>query len=159
MIYVFTELSDRYDFLLVVAGHGAKEYEDYLKSISSKLLSKDQIRFIGYIRKQKLLDYHNASDFFIATSKQEGIPCSVVEAFACGSLVICTKTGNTAELMKQYNCGLLLDIYDYKQWREKIEEILQGKLKVKPMDREIAKKHYDWSIISRKFINLYRELI
>ena len=158
LISVFTELSDKYNFLLIIAGHGTKEYENYLKKLSSKLLRKDQIKFTGYIRDKNLINYYNACDFFITVSKQEGGPISAVQAFACKVPVISTKTGNAAELMQQYNCGCLLDIYDHNQWRETLEEIFQRKLEIKPMDREIAKQHYDWPNIAQKFIDIYHEL-
>ena len=158
LIFVLTELSDRYDFLLIIAGHGTKTYEDYLKCIASNLSKKNKIKFVGYIQGEKFRSYFNASDFFILASTDEGASVSVMNAFACEVPVISTKTGNTAELMEKYDCGYLLDIHDYKKWRDVLEGILKGKLEIKPMDREIVKKHYDWSNIAQKLLNIYNEM-
>jgi len=81
-----------------------------------------------------------------------------MQAFACEVPVICTKTGNTAELLSQYNAGCLLEIDDYKEWEKKFEAILNNKLKVYPLNRFVAQQHYDWPNIARKFINIYDEL-
>lgn len=158
VISVFSDLSNRYDFLLLIAGHGPKRYEDYLEDISLDLLRKNKIRFVGFLSGEKFRSYYNASDFFISASTSEGASVAVMNAFACEVPVISTKTGHTAELMEQYNCGCLLDIYDYKMWKNNIEEIMKGKKMVRPMDREIAKKHYDWPNIARKFADIYVSL-
>ena len=158
IICVFTNLSDHYDFLLVIAGHGTEKHEAYLERLSMDLTKKDKLRFVGYVTGDKLLNYYNACDFFLSVSKQEGGPVSVMKAFACEVPVISTKTGNIAEVMKLYNCGCLLDIHDYKMWESVLSEILQDKRRVKPMIREVAKKYYHWPNLARKYLDIYRKV-
>ncbi len=159
VISVFTELSNKYDFLLIIAGHGTRDYENYLHAIASDLLRENKIKFVGYIRGEELRQYYNTCDIFLSTSTEEGGPVSVMQAFACEIPVISTDTGNTAEIMKQYKCGCLLDIYDYKMWRNELEKILEGNKEVKTIDREIAKRYYHWPNIAQKYINVYQKLV
>ena len=155
MIRMFTDLADKYDFLLIVAGHGHKSYEDYLREISLELLNRDKVRFVGFLTGEKFRTYYNASDFFILTSISEGAPVAVMNAFACGVPVISTKIGHTAELLEQYNCGCLLDTCHFDMWKNEIVAILEGKREVKTLDREVAKKYYDWPIVAQKYKNVY----
>jgi len=158
VISIFTELSNKHEFLLVIAGHGTRNYENYLHAIASDLLRKNKIKFIGYIRGEELRQYYNACDIFLSTSTEEGGPVSVMQAFACVVPVVATDTGNIAEIMKQYKCGCLLDIYDYKMWRDELEKILEDNKEVKTMDREIAKRYYHWPNIVQKYIDFYHKL-
>jgi glycosyltransferase involved in cell wall biosynthesis len=158
MIFVFDALRDKYDFLVIVAGHGSIEYETFLRSISAGLLNEKKLLFTGYLGKSELLTYYSAADFFLATSIEEGSSGSVMQALACEVPVISTRAGNTAELMEQYGCGSLLDVHNYGMWTEDLEGILEGKREVGLMERETARRHYDWPNIARKFIAVYREL-
>jgi glycosyltransferase involved in cell wall biosynthesis len=158
MICVFSELADAYDFLLIIAGHGRQDYENYLKKMSMDLLNKNKVIFVGFLSGEKFRSYYNASNFFVLTSTSEGGSVAVMNAFACGIPVISTKTGHTAELMEQYRCGCLLDIHNYKMWSDIIEKILKDELVVKPFDREIAKKYYGWQNVARGFVDIYRAL-
>ncbi|OGF65040.1 MAG: hypothetical protein A2Y62_16550 [Candidatus Fischerbacteria bacterium RBG_13_37_8] len=157
MIFTFNELSEKNDFLLIIAGHGEKDYEDYLNKISSHLIEKGKIKFISYLRDDALRSYYYACDYYISTSISEGGPVSIMQALACNVPVVSTKTGNVAELMEYHNAGCLLNINDYKKWRAKLEKVMKGG-KIKLLDREIAKKYYDWQNIAKVFDSLYREM-
>lgn len=146
------------DFKLLIAGHGEDKYEEYLKRISSDLMKKNKLYFCGYISGEDLLKFYQASNFFISASTAEGGPVSVVKAFACEIPVICTRVGGVDDIMARYDAGILVDRYHYNQWKEKLIEVLTGKIKVKPMDREKAKAVFHWPNIAGKFISIYRKL-
>jgi len=158
LIEVFTRLSQKHDFILLVAGHGDKEYERYLKELAAVLLAQGKIAFLGYIRGERLRAYYHASDYYILTSMTEGASVSIINAFACRVPVISTRTGHTAELMEQHKCGLLLDVYNYRMWQEELDSILDNRTGVLPLDRNVAKGYYDWPNIARKFVDIYKRL-
>lgn len=160
VIRIFTEIerSHDYNFLLLIAGRGTKEYEEYLKNISQELLKKGKLKFTGYLRGNEMLKLYQASDLFISASTSEGGPVSVIKAIACKVPVICTRVGGVDDILDQYNTGILVDRYDYKQWKEKFIEVLNGKIKVRLMDREKAREIFHWPHIAGKFINIYRRL-
>jgi len=159
LVDVFTRLSQKHDFMLLIAGHGDKKYERHLKERAAVLLSQGKVMFLGFIRGEHLRSYYLASDYYILTSMTEGASVSVMNAFACGVPVISTRTGHTAELMEQYKCGLLLDVYEYPMWQKELDRILGNRKVVLPLDRNIAKKHYDWPNVARKFVDIYRRLV
>jgi len=158
-IETLIRLKERYDFLYIVVGCGNEEYEKYLKRISEPLLNKKMIKFVGYQRGEDLLNYLNSADLFAATATSEGGPVSVMEAFACEVPVFSTKTGNTAELMEQQEAGLLVGNRNYKEWGEELERIFTTSQLPKVLNREIAKKYYDWENIAKKFVAIYRDLL
>ena len=118
-------------------------------------MNQNKAAFVGFITDQQLRTYYQASDFYIQTSPAEGGPVAVMQAFACGIPVICTRTGNTAELMDQQKCGVLLDIEDYAMWRVTLDDVMADRKVVMPVDRTIAMKYYSWPIVAKKFVDIY----
>lgn len=157
LLGVFKELDPEYDFLLLISGHGTKEYERYLHEIAAPLLEKGKVKFVGFKTGDKLRQYYSSSDLFINPSMSEGGPVSAMKALACETPLLNTDVGNVAESMKKNGSGILVDIDDYHQWREKLEDFLNG-AEIKPFDRNEAEDLYDWQNVAAKFSAIYRKL-
>lgn len=155
LIEILSEIDK--NFILLIVGHGTRKYETYLKNKARVLLKKNKIRFEGYKPNEQLVEYYNAADLFIHVSKSEAGPVCIMEAMACGLPIFCTDVGNTAEFLKENNAGIIVGIKDYKDWKKKIEEFLNGK-KPKIVDINLVKDRYDWGNIAQKFLKIYEEI-
>ena len=103
------------------------------------------------------MDYYNAADVFIHTSLSEGSPVGVEKAFACGTPVLSTDVGYTAELMKEYNAGEIIPRTNYNLWEKKLIDIFMGTLP-KPFDIELIIKHFSWPNVARSFIAVFNNI-
>lgn len=157
IIEIFNEIHKKYNFKLLIAGHGEYKYERYLKSISKNLVENNKLEFLGYLKSEEMLAAYNNCDYFLSTSTSEGCSVSVIKAFACDRGVFSTNVGGTAFILKKNNSGIIVDTYDYKQWKEEIVKILEGK-EVPVLDREIAKEYFHWPNIAKKFVEIYKQL-
>lgn len=157
-IKVLKEISLKFDFLYLIVGQGTKEYEAYLQKLAAPLLKKNKVKFVGYLGKELLLKYLNSADLFVSIASAEGGPVSAMEAMACELPIFSTKTGHTAELMEKEEVGCLVEIRNYREWKDKIEAILKNKKLPEVLNRDIAKEHYDWENIAQRFIKIYRDL-
>jgi glycosyltransferase involved in cell wall biosynthesis len=81
-----------------------------------------------------------------------------MEAFACELPVFSTRTGNTAELMEKEKAGILVETKNYEEWERELEKIVKTKQLPRVLNRDIAKKHYDWGNTAQKLINIYKSL-
>ena len=90
-------------------------------------------------------------------STNEGCSVSVMKALACELPVFTTEVGHTAEVLKQEKAGVVVSVYNYSAWEEKLTEILKGK-QVDKLNRDIAHNHYDWNSIAKKFNDIYFSL-
>lgn len=142
------------DFIFLIVGHGTREYEEYLREKAKKPLDKNRIRFEGYKTSNELVSYYNAADLFIHMSKSEAGPVSIMEAMACGLPIFCTDTGNTAEVLKENNVGVVVEINNYKEWEEKLTDFLNDN-PIKALDINVVKEHYDWGNVATKFVEIY----
>jgi len=157
-ITVLKRLQDRHDFLFIVSGHGKRKYEAYLESIAGPLLDRNQVLFTGYIGDDQLRRYYCASDLFVLMSLSEGASVAVMKALACGIPVFSTDVGNTAEVMREHGVGRIVPKKDYGIWEKKLDEFLCGD-PVPVLPVAVAKKHYHWPNVAKKFNEVYKRLV
>jgi len=157
IITILKTLADRYNFAVLIAGSGEKEYDKYLKSLAQTLISNKKIIFTGYLRDKELLLAHSAADLFISCSVSEGFSVSIMKAIACETPIFSTKVGGIDEILLEQDAGILVDPFDYKQWENEIVDFLNGK-PIKIVNRKIAKNLFDWPNIANEFIKIYYKI-
>ncbi len=158
LIELMNSLEQDLDFVLVIIGHGLEEEEESLKKVSGTLLEKGKIIFTGYIRGEKLVKYYNSADVFLMTSYSEAGPVSSMEAIACGVPIITTDTGAVCDFLKEDNSGVTVPRNDFQKFGEEVKSFFEGK-RIKTADRGKAKERYDWNVVARRFIDIYRSAL
>lgn len=156
-IAILNQWRHKDNFVLVISGHGTPEFEAHLRDISSGMFEKGMLRFTGFLGDEELRRYYSACDLFVLTSKSEGASVAVIKALACETPVFATKVGNTSEILLQHGAGTVVGTTDYSQWKQELENILDGK-RIRILERAIAKRLYHWPNIARQFIDLYEEV-
>lgn len=106
---------------LLIIGNGPlkdvlREYSDR-KNLSTTILDN--------INNELLLDYYNKSKIFILPSYYEGNPKVLLEAMACGSLVIATDVPGINNIVKNGRNGILCNT-DVNSIKSKIEYCLKN---------------------------------
>lgn len=88
-------------------GDGALQKELELKAQQNGV--SNQFIFEGFIPSHEIQDYYTSRsiDLFINTSSSEGVPVSIMEAFAAGIPVLATNVGGTSEIVDHAVGGLL----------------------------------------------------
>lgn len=93
---------DRHDYKLLIVGsvmHGSNRGDDYLAQLKNKAdKMRSNVVFTNYIPHSMLPDYYNAADVVILPSIwEEPAGLTMVEALACGALVVTTESGGIPE--------------------------------------------------------------
>lgn len=104
---------------LLIAGDGELRSEIEFK-IQELSLDQD-ILLLG--RRDDIVDLLNTSDYFVLSSKYEGLPTVVIESMACQTYVIATDCGGSAEIMG--DTGLLVEPQNSSALAEALEKALQ----------------------------------
>ncbi|RAK42171.1 UNVERIFIED_ORG: glycosyltransferase involved in cell wall biosynthesis [Chitinophaga ginsengisegetis] len=86
-------LKKKHDFQLLLAGTGILEAP--LKLLQEELGLKDNVQFLGY--RSDIPALMNQSHCYLLVSLWEGLPISILEAFACGIPVIASPVGSIPE--------------------------------------------------------------
>ncbi len=89
-----------------ICGQGPQLEE--LKQYAKKLDVENNVLFLGFRKDVK--DLLQAADIFLFTTKQEGLPRSMMEAMACGIPCIASKIRGNVDLLEDGTGGFLCDV-------------------------------------------------
>jgi glycosyltransferase involved in cell wall biosynthesis len=92
--------------LLVVVGDG--EERANLERLASELGVSDNVCFVGAVPQERVCDYMQSADAFLATADLSNVGNPLLEAMACGLAVVTVDAGDTGELVIDGETGRLL---------------------------------------------------
>ena len=100
-------------FVYLVAGEGPDEQA--LRARAEKLGVAPSVRWLGFLREDELPDLYRASDLFVLCTREtterqdvEGFGLVFLEAQACGTPVVGTRTGGIPDAVKEGDGGWLI---------------------------------------------------
>ncbi len=106
-----------------ICGKGPEE--EKLKALCNSLNIENQVHFLGF--RSDIKELLNVSDIFLFTTKQEGLPRSMMEAMASGLPCIASKIRGNTDLLENTDGGYLCESTDYKDFAEKINVLANDK--------------------------------
>lgn len=141
---------------LVIFGSGSQKRD--LENFAQKL--KAEVEFKGNIPNKDLPEELNKSKLFVLPSLYEGCPKVLLEAMACGLLVIGTEVEGTKEIIKHRENGYLVET-SVDSMRKAIIEVLNNKNlqgKISQNARKTILEKFSLEKIREKEIKIYEAL-
>ncbi|WP_314452500.1 glycosyltransferase family 4 protein [uncultured Microbacterium sp.] len=126
--------------------------EQRLRGIAADLKVEDQIHFHGF--QNEILPAFDSFDILVLPSEQEGLPGSLMEAFAMGKPVIVTDVGSMAEYVHRAGAGRVV--------RARTDEIVDAVLSFDRGDtwttasrsaRAFASEHLDPKVVADQYLH------
>lgn len=111
------------DFICNIIGDG--EDLEKLKNITKELGLEYKVRFLGY--RNDIQEFMLKSNVLILTSKMEGIPITIIEAFANKLPVISTAVGGVLEMIVNGENGILFDLENKHEFNKVLLDLLENK--------------------------------
>lgn len=105
----------------------------------------------------ELSKIYSFADYFIQASYEEGFAQTPLEAMACGIPVISTPVSGASDLIQPFN-GVLCNGYDSISIKEGIMQALTKNYNPQKI-RDYILERFDYSIIAKQYINLYRSIL
>lgn len=144
---------------LIIVGEG--ELRKSLEERRDRLGLRGSVQFLGPVSDTALRDWYRAADLFVLpTVAYEGFGLVTAEALACGTPVVGTRVGATAELLTPLDEGLLTSAADAQSLAETVARELLGNDK----DRRAQCRHYaeqslSWSAVIERWEAALADLI
>ncbi|MDD3977830.1 MAG: glycosyltransferase family 4 protein [Methanomicrobium sp.] len=148
------------NFKVIIVGDGSIYH--YLAELVKSYEIDNEIEFAGRVGSEKLKEIYHSCDVFVLPSIWEGMPLTLLEAFACGLPVIVTDVGEISQIcINKENaiivspknpdelCRAMLMLYEDEELREKIGK--NGEITVK--------SGYSWGEVAEKYLNLYHSAL
>lgn len=154
--------SNHTDTILVICGKGILMKE--LKHQCKELGISDRVYFLGY--RTDILDIYSISDLFLFTSRQEGLPVSIMQAMAAGLPIVASDIRGNRDLLKPYEDSLsgeyLVPVDDISSFTKKIDTLLSDPDLMSKIGKENysnCKKYFDIDIVHKDMKNIYENLL
>ncbi len=151
------KIIEKENFIFFVVGDGPDR--DKLEQLVNSLNLQNKIIFLGYRTDiEKILA---SADLFILSSRWEGLPLVILEAFACKIPVIASKVHGITSVVKDGENGLLFEFKNEKDLAEKILLILKNEdLKKKIIENAYltVKEKFNLEKMIKAYENLYHTL-
>lgn len=120
------------------------------------ILSK--VHLHGFVERRRLLSKLREHDIYVHTSFSESFGLSLVESMAAGLPVVAQNIPNVNEIVVHGSTGFLFPIGDLEALRDYVEKLLvDSKLRAKlgSAARRRVFETYDWSVVTRRYIEIY----
>lgn len=144
---------------------GAGEEEESLKKLSRELGIENNVRFLGC--RFDVARWLALCDFLVLPSLSEaeglpteGLPLSILEAFAMGKPVIATKVGGVPEVLKDGENGFLVPPCDPERLAERMIYLLSDPERARKMGlsgRALVEREFDIRVTVARYENAYLE--
>lgn len=105
---------------------------------------------------------YNAADLFLCSTLADAQPQTVVESLACGTPVIAYDIGPMPELIQEGKTGFIAPDVSVESLAATLEEVLEDPEHLAEMGqscREAAEQKYDLSKQTKKYIDLYENIL
>ncbi|MDA8189867.1 MAG: glycosyltransferase family 1 protein [Dehalococcoidales bacterium] len=143
---------------LVIAGREGWLCEDVFAAVS-QLGLKEQVMFLGAVPQQDLPALYNAASLLAMPSLYEGFGLPVLEAMACGTPVIASRSSSIPEVAA--DAAILVDPLDIDGWAEALvgvlgDENLGGALREKGLARA---RGFSWERMATETLAFYKHVV
>ena len=146
------EASAKYQFQLVLCGVLRSEKERVL--LNSWMENKPNVKYMGYVSNETMLDLYSRAKVFALPSIYEGVGIVALDAAAMGCNVVVTNLGGP----KEYYHGMATEVnpYDVDEIGQAVKTYLTEEKNSQPQLQEMVKERYSLSVISKLLENTLR---
>lgn len=127
------------DVLLLLVGDG--EQRGRLERLARRRGVAGRVRFTGFVPLDQLPAYFDLCDLFVnATIRRNGYDLTMLEAMACGKVVVSSDVGSTPTLIRDGVDGLLVPVGNPRALAERVVAALRSPERLREMGRRAREK-------------------
>ncbi|MGI9305370.1 MAG: glycosyltransferase [Gammaproteobacteria bacterium] len=140
---------------LIVVGEGDMRYR--LEQLACTMGVRDRVKFTGLLTQEELVRYYGAVDAVVVASATEGMPNVLLEAIACGTPVIATRTGGIPEILAAPEAGILLPERSVGALVDAVQSLFRSKPE-RGQTRRYAEQ-FSWQSTTHGQLDLFTEVL
>jgi glycosyltransferase involved in cell wall biosynthesis len=149
LVDAWRKLPRQYPLQIIGDGPERKRLEE-----EARELRLSEINFRGRVPRDTVIEIIKGARFVIVPSTlYEGFPMCIVESFACGTPVICSRLGGLAEIVEDHSTGLHFNPGDAPDLARSVEWAWNHPKELSEMGR-VARRKYDAHYTAEKNYSL-----
>jgi glycosyltransferase involved in cell wall biosynthesis len=128
-----------------------------LESLARDLRISEQVTFWG--QQLEVAPFFSAADAFIMSSKSEGLPMSLLQAFSAGLPAIVTDVGGMAEAVRLARAGITASVIDPSEMAAAILRLAGSDVERKRFSKnaeDAFHAHFTLQVMAANYMDLYR---
>lgn len=125
-----------------------------LKRLVCNLQVQDHVSFVGYVPYDRLPDYYNSCDVYVTASKSELFSLPLLEAWACGKVVLASAIPAHIELIRKARAGMSYALGNVGDLVRKMAYDYEHASKLIGNGVRFAKDN-DWSKVADRVLQIY----
>jgi teichuronic acid biosynthesis glycosyltransferase TuaC len=141
--------------LLIIVGEGPERAA--LETQARRAKVWDRVKIVAPVDQTVLCDYYNMADILVLASREEGWPNVLLEAMACGTPVVASRAGGTAEIIRAPEAGRLFAPRSPRALAEAVTE-LTANYPDRSATRRYAQR-FEWHEVTEAQIAMYQRVI
>lgn len=141
---------------LLIVGDGPERKK--LTALAEEFGISERVTFAGYQAQPEL--YLPLMNVFALTSRSEGLPLAVLEAWSAGKPVIATRVGGLPKLIEHGKTGYLFDLDDAAALAKHIVQLLTNRDLARTLGnagQAMARDRYDLRVMAQAYETIYRQ--
>lgn len=142
------------DIVLLIFGANKPQYNEDLGF---------EVKYLGQINDDITLSLiYNSADVFVAPSREDNLPNTIVEAVSCGLPCVAFNIGGMPDLIEHKKNGYLAESFDIKDLAEGINFVLENENRRNRLSENAlnkAQRDYNINVVSDKYIDLYKKIL
>ena len=149
--------SDMKDFTVQFVGDGSQR--PHLEKLVDSYNLGRYIQFTGTMHQKELKNIYNHSDIFILPSLHEGMPLTLLEAWASSLPVIITNVGSIPDICVNMENAWIIEPGNETELYEGMIVLSRSKELRNRLGRNgmmTIQKNYSWSSVAQKIVHLYK---
>lgn len=148
---------------VVLVGPSWKDGRQRLERMSAELKIQDSVLFWGETKGEEKFKVLQSADYFVHTSRWEGLSFSVLESLACGIPCLITPPANPMGLVGFSSpCGLVVDLAP-KAIAEGFDRLLEQSAEehadMSQSAVNLVKQEFSWSLIASRIVQAYQNAL
>ncbi len=158
LLQAFGLLSSDYpDLELIIAG-GKLETHAELEAVCRSCNIERRVRALGFMPKPELRGLYNLARIFVFPSLYEGFGLPPLEAMACGTPVVASRSSAIPEVIGR--AGLLVNPFRVDSIAEAIRSLLENEAFRKALGVQGRRRArtFDWDETARRVLEVYRSV-
>ena len=158
LLEAFGQLHASYDDLELVIAGGTLDQQPELQAVSAKYGVLDRVRALGFLPKQELRALYHLARIFVFPSLYEGFGLPPLEAMACGTPVVASRSSAIPEVVGR--SGLLVNPFRVDAIGEAIRSLLENASFRDALGAQgkVRARGFDWDESASRVLDVYHEV-
>ena len=154
---ILARLKNKLNFTYLIIGPDEGE-KNKLKKKIVELGLQDNVVFAGILDGKEKLKVINSCDLFLFTSRNEGLPMTILEVASLGIPQLLSENCNVPEI-EEFNAGKVIPLKEIQNFEKSLEDILSDKNKTTTMSensKKMVQEKFDLNKVCDKLENIYK---